>query len=201
MAPASKEAKQSAAPSTHRSRPIRSWALLSFAFLLVFLWVTESLPHYYGFKEGSFLRPVGEPFVVRNDEMGKGHFGASRSRNRTHDGIDLAAELGEPVFAAKSGRVRYSGQNGGYGQFVSIEHPDGRHTRYAHLSTLRVRSGAWVDQGVPIGTVGKTGNASHDEIIPHLHFEILQKDAALDPLPFLNEHVTYGAEGDVKSPV
>ncbi len=124
-----------------------------------------------------------EPGVawIRSDAIGKGVFGASRSNNRTHKGIDLYSPLGQPVLASKSGRVAFAGIDKGYGNYVELRHPDGLLTRYAHLSTMTVRKGDWLSRGQILGTIGKTGNADDPQVIPHVHFEVRYKTHAINP--------------------
>ena len=91
-----------------------------------------------------------------------------------------------PIFAAKSGRIRFAGLGKGYGKYVEISHPDGRLTRYAHLSETCCQQGDWVRQGQVIGVSGKTGNAANRRIHPHLHFEIRQQGKPINPAEMLN---------------
>jgi len=88
-----------------------------------------------------------------------------------YNGVDLAASPGTPVLAAAAGNVivaRQGGWNGGYGNYIVIEHENGTQTLYAHLLRVNVSSGAVVTRGELIGSVGSTGRSSG----PHLHFEI-----------------------------
>lgn len=86
-----------------------------------------------------------------------------------HAGIDLAAPTGSPVVAALSGRVVSTGNAGGYGLAIELEHDNPRRrTLYAHLSELYVKPGDRVRQGEVIGRVGSTGLSTG----PHLHFEL-----------------------------
>lgn len=88
-----------------------------------------------------------------------------------YNGVDLAAPYGTPIVAAATGDVLISksaGWNGGYGQYVVIQHPNGTQTLYSHLSKNIVWSGWHVVQGQIIGYVGSTGKSTG----PHLHFEI-----------------------------
>lgn len=101
---------------------------------------------------------------------------------RHHDGVDIAADQGTPVLAAKAGVVRMADWLGGYGLTILIEHEEGYETLYAHLSQLAVRAGESVQQGQLIGAVGSTGLSSG----PHLHFEIRRRGQPVDPLPYLN---------------
>ncbi|MFY7696597.1 MAG: M23 family metallopeptidase [Cyanobium sp.] len=86
-----------------------------------------------------------------------------------HSGRDFAAPEGTPVVAALSGRVVSSGDAGGYGLAIEIEHESPmRRTLYGHLSELYVKPGDSVRQGEVIGRVGSTGLSTG----PHLHFEL-----------------------------
>ncbi len=86
-----------------------------------------------------------------------------------HYGIDIAAALGAPVFAVDSGVVVYAGWNNwGYGNMIVVDHGNGWQSLYAHLSSLNVGCGSFVNQGNTIAAAGSTGNSSG----PHLHFEL-----------------------------
>jgi murein DD-endopeptidase MepM/ murein hydrolase activator NlpD len=88
---------------------------------------------------------------------------------RMHRGIDIAAPVGTPIFAAAAGMVIKSGWNsGGYGNLVDIQHADGTVTRYAHNKRLLVHKGQTVYQGQQVSEMGNTGFSTG----PHLHFEI-----------------------------
>jgi len=105
---------------------------------------------------------------------------------RFHEGIDLAAEHGAPVFAAHDGRVVYaSNSHSGYGRIIVIQGGD-LMTVYGHNSRNRVSIGDAVARGDWIADVGQSGRASG----PHLHFETRIKDndgrfSAVDPVMFL----------------
>ncbi|NTZ41502.1 M23 family metallopeptidase [Altererythrobacter sp. SALINAS58] len=96
---------------------------------------------------------------------------------RAHQGIDIAASAGTPIRATANGFVSVAGWGGGYGLLVTIDHPAGLQTRYAHLSRLNVRPGQDVAQGDIIGFVGSTGNSTG----PHLHYEVRRDGLAVDP--------------------
>lgn len=102
---------------------------------------------------------------------------------RMHKGIDVAAPVGTPIYAAASGVVERSGWNsGGYGNLVDIRHPDGSLTRYAHNSRLLVSAGQQVRQGEQIAEMGSTGYSTG----PHVHFEIhLPDQGATNPMAYL----------------
>lgn len=98
-----------------------------------------------------------------------------------HDGIDIEGETGDPIVAARAGRIVFAGDDGdGYGTKIVIDHGRGVSSLYSHLAEMFVRHG-WVDRGDKIGTVGCTGSCTGD----HLHFEILENKRALNPVEFL----------------
>ena len=135
-----------------------------------------------------FLCPIdykGSIFV-RCDSRGNGFFGSPRNGNRLHEGIDLFAEVGTPVFAARSGIVvLVREQQRGMGNYVVIRHLGGLSTLYGHLSRSCVRRSQFVRQGELIGEVGKTGNANFRDIQPHLHLEVIESGRPKDPLEYL----------------
>ncbi len=110
---------------------------------------------------------------------------------RLHAGIDLATPCGRPVYAARSGRVSYSGWLGTSGNFIRVTHEDGYTTGYAHLQsgTLYVRLGESVVTGQLIARIGNTGGSTGC----HLHLETRQNMVAQDPYPFfLNRGIRLG---------
>ncbi|MEL7504448.1 MAG: peptidoglycan DD-metalloendopeptidase family protein [Cyanobacteria bacterium J06554_6] len=102
---------------------------------------------------------------------------------RMHRGIDIAAPVGTPIFAAAPGVVERSGWNsGGYGNLIDIRHPDGSMTRYAHNSRNLVRPGQRVAQGEQIAEMGSTGYSTG----PHLHFEVhVAGGGTVNPVAYL----------------
>jgi len=126
---------------------------------------------------------------IRNDKYGEGAFGAKRRGGRTHKGMDIESDIGEDVYASKSGWARIFYIPNGYGKLVIIDHPKNWQTRYGHLSKISMKKAKWVNQGDIIGQVGKTGNADSPGLIPHLHFEIRHKDTPLDPEELLAENL------------
>jgi murein DD-endopeptidase MepM/ murein hydrolase activator NlpD len=110
---------------------------------------------------------------------------------RLHAGIDLATACGRPVYAARGGRVSYSGWLGTSGNFIRVTHDDGVTTGYAHLQngSLYVRLGQTVATGQLIGRIGNTGGSRGC----HLHLETRQNMVAQDPYPFfLNRGIRLG---------
>lgn len=98
-----------------------------------------------------------------------------------HTGIDIAAPLGTPIIAAKSGTVQFAGLAGGYGLTVIIDHGYGVSTVYAHCFQLNVKKGQEVKQGEIIALVGSTGLSTG----PHLHFEIRMNGKPVNPENYL----------------
>ncbi len=87
-----------------------------------------------------------------------------------HNGVDLAAPKGTPIMAAANGEVVISrmGWNGGYGNYIVIQHSNGTQTLYGHMSKLLVSEGDTVTQGQTIGLMGSTGASTGS----HLHVEV-----------------------------
>jgi murein DD-endopeptidase MepM/ murein hydrolase activator NlpD len=100
---------------------------------------------------------------------------------RLHEGIDIAASSGTPIWAAAAGTVIHAGGLGGYGNLVVVDHGNGLATAYAHASAILVGVGQRVAQGETVSLAGSTGNSSG----PHLHFEVRVNGVAVDPLLYL----------------
>ena len=100
--------------------------------------------------------------------------------SRMHKGIDFAAPVGTPVYAAGDGVVEVAGRHAAYGKYVRIRHNSVYATAYAHLSRYAqgIQSGRRVTQGQLIGYVGTTGLSTG----PHLHYEILERGRQVNPL-------------------
>lgn len=117
-----------------------------------------------------FRWPVPDPVVIN-------YFGWRK--RRLHDGLDIRARTGTPLFAAASGEIIHAGTGiRGYGKLVVIDHGEGWSTAYAHLSKVEVRVGMRVRAGQRLGLSGKTGRTKG----PHLHFEVRKESDPLDPL-------------------
>lgn len=98
---------------------------------------------------------------------------------KNHGGTDIAASYGSAIYAADSGTVVRSadGWNGGWGNYVMINHGNGMQTLYAHMSSRAVSVGQTVSRGQTIGYVGSTGMSTG----PHLHFEMYINGSRVDP--------------------
>lgn len=102
-----------------------------------------------------------------------------------HRGMDIAGDYGTPVVAAESGTVIAANGSDSWGDswgyYVLIYHNGTYTTRYAHLSSLAVGYGQYVEQGTVVGYEGATGNVTG----PHLHFEVYENGTRVDPMNFL----------------
>jgi len=98
-----------------------------------------------------------------------------------HPGIDIANDVGTPEVAAGGGQVVFAGW-GPYGIYVEIDHGNGFHTIYGHMSAVMVKAGQLVTQGQEIGLMGATGRASGS----HLHFEIRFQGTPQNPIDLLS---------------
>ncbi|QBR73305.1 M23 family metallopeptidase [Microbacterium sediminis] len=108
--------------------------------------------------------------------------GPSYCASSWHLGVDMAAGCGAPIYAAHSGTVTYAGYNGGYGNYVRIDHGGGVATGYGHSSRILVGWGQWVNAGQVIAYEGQTGNSFGC----HLHFEVYVNGATVNPSNFMS---------------
>ena len=99
---------------------------------------------------------------------------------RPHTGVDFAAPIGSPIFAAGNGTIIQAGWSSGYGRRIEIQHANGYVTTYNHMSGFArgATDGARVRQGQVIGYLGQTGLATG----PHLHYEVLVNGHFVDPM-------------------
>ncbi|MEB3766888.1 M23 family metallopeptidase [Acinetobacter sp. MD2] len=100
---------------------------------------------------------------------------------RPHEGVDLSAPSGTPIYAAGAGIVTRAGWVNGYGQFVEVNHGNGFITRYGHASRVLVSVGDRVTPGEEIAKVGCTGRCTG----PHLHFEVVKDGTRKNPSTYL----------------
>ena len=99
---------------------------------------------------------------------------------RMHDGVDIIASVGTPVYATGKGVIEFIGIKGGYGLCVELNHGFGYTTLYGHLSSIDVQLGQRVTRGTVIARTGNTGLSSG----PHLHYEVSHDGIKLDPIGF-----------------
>ena len=101
---------------------------------------------------------------------------------KMHEGVDLSAPQGTPIYAAKSGKVTTTSyQAGGAGYYVSINHGDGFSSVYMHMTHYIVKPGNYVNAGQVIGYVGSTGGSTG----PHLHFGISYNGTYVNPMNYI----------------
>ena len=114
-----------------------------------------------------------------------GWTGVSCAFGNGHYGMDIPASRGTPIVASRSGRVMTANgsDDWGYswGYYVSIYHDSTYSTLYAHMSSVAVSEGQWVNKGDVIGYVGDTGYSFGD----HCHFEVYQNGTRVDPSQFV----------------
>jgi len=126
----------------------------------------DGVPEQYA---GSLRWPL-DAYIVSSE------FGARWGK--MHKGMDMAADVGEPVYAIADGEVIYAGDGlRGYGNVVILRHDRKTSSLYAHNSELKVKQGDEVKQGTLIALLGSTGHSTG----PHVHFEIRDGDSAVDP--------------------
>lgn len=124
-------------------------------------------------KAGTFH--LSSPFGYRSDPL----YGITKF----HEGLDLASNAGNPVYATGNGVVeKVDFKFDGYGNEIVIDHGFGYRTRYAHLRTVSVGVGQQVCRGDQIGELGNSGKSTG----PHLHYEVLYKGVQVNPRGFMD---------------
>jgi murein DD-endopeptidase MepM/ murein hydrolase activator NlpD len=122
-------------------------------------------------------------FGTRINPFHKGHY--------HHDGVDIASARGTAVLATGHGQIITSKRSdllAGFGNYVEIDHGHGVITRYSHLEEIIAHPGQKIKKGQVIGSVGSSGGS----IAPHLHYEVIQEGANIDPIKFFAEGLTAG---------
>jgi murein DD-endopeptidase MepM/ murein hydrolase activator NlpD len=124
-----------------------------------------------------------EVYVLPTDGRFTSGFGGRWGRQ--HQGIDLAAPIGTPIYAMTDGVVEEAGPASGFGLWVVLRHPDGTRTVYGHVNRMFVHQGERVKAGEEIAEVGNRGESTG----PHLHFEVWDPDGTkINPAPWLQQH-------------
>ncbi|CAH9052947.1 hypothetical protein PSEHALCIP103_00724 [Pseudoalteromonas haloplanktis] len=113
---------------------------------------------------------ISSNFGLRKDPMNK--------RRAFHKGVDLAGWHKTEIFAPADATVRRAGRNGGYGNFIELEHKNGVVTRFGHLNKINVKKGQVIAKHDVIGLMGSTGRSTST----HLHYEVLIDDKHVNPL-------------------
>lgn len=127
---------------------------------------------------GNYIWPSGTSKTVTSKYGYRTH--PIYGNKRFHAGVDIGAPMGSAIMAADGGTVIVSTYDGGYGNYVMLNHGDGRVTLYAHMSSRAASVGQTVTQGQVIGYVGSTGNSTG----PHLHFEVRVNGGTVNPLKY-----------------
>lgn len=128
-----------------------------------------------GHPNGAKAKAASSGLIWPVDGVVVGKFG-QRDGER-HDGLDVGAPDGTPIWAAAAGEVIYSGEQAGYGLLVILRHDDGRTTIYARNAKNCVGAGQKVDRGEVIGLVGRSEGAD----APYLHFELRTAEGPVNP--------------------
>ena len=155
-------------------------------------------------RAGAGLTPLGlsmglSPVPSRGAAAPSGAAARAIPRRGTlvmHQGIDFAAELGTAVHAAADGVVTGAAPNGGYGNWIEIEHEEKLSTLYGHLSSFApgIVPGVRVQKGDLIGFVGNTGRSTG----PHLHFELWSNGKPTNPVTHPSMNPPHLSGGDLE---
>ena len=130
----------------------------------------------YNTNPGGYIWPVDSRYIT-STVGGRNSPGGVGSTN--HKGTDIGrVGYTSPVYAAKAGTVIVATRSSSYGNYVVISHGTGNTTLYAHMSSIKVSVGIYVQQGQTIGITGSTGHSTG----PHLHFEVVENGVRVNPL-------------------
>lgn len=124
------------------------------------LWPTES-------------KVISSSFGYRSDPF--------KGLSAFHSGVDIAGNIGDPVYAALDGEVITAEQMGARGKYIVIKHSNGLETWYMHLNGMIVSAGDKVSKGQKIGLLGSTGRSTG----PHLHFQVVKQNKTVNPLAYV----------------
>lgn len=113
---------------------------------------------------------ISSSFGLRKDPV--------NNRHAYHKGVDLAGWHKTEIFAPADGTVLRAGRNGGYGNFIELQHKNGFVTRFGHLNKINVKKGQTVAKNDVIGLMGSTGRSTGT----HLHYEVLLNDKHVNPV-------------------
>lgn len=151
-----------------------------------FIWQPDEERDELLFKADKYLKvirylPFGRP--VKGSITSK--YGKRKDpinhKSAFHTGIDFRGKKGEPIHATADGVVKKAFRNGGYGNYVLIDHGNGYTTSFSHMQKYLVHKGARVERGQLIGLVGNSGRSTGS----HLHYEIALDNKTINPYNFL----------------
>lgn len=135
---------------------------------------------------GGYIWPVDSRYIT-STFGGRSSPGGIGSTN--HKGVDIGrVGYTTTIHAAKAGTVIVAQRSSSYGNYVVVSHGSGNTTLYAHMSSLSVSAGTYVNQGDALGITGSTGNSTG----PHLHFEISENGVRINPLNYLTGYTLAG---------
>ena len=140
---------------------------------------TDTTPSTQAPSSSGWVKPlksytITSPFGMRVHPISK--------KWKMHEGVDMSAPQGTPIYAAKAGKVTTTSfQAGGAGYYVSINHGDGFSSIYMHMTHYIVKPGNYVSAGQVIGYVGSTGGSTG----PHLHFGISYNGTYVNPMNYI----------------
>jgi len=124
--------------------------------------------------------PISNTYITSGFGTRADPFGRGRANHR---GMDFHARVGDPVMSVVDGVVSFSGEKGGYGNVVEVDHGNGYKTLYAHNSRLTVREGNLVRAGQEVAKAGSSGRSTG----AHVHFEVWERGNPVNPRKFLGE--------------
>lgn len=127
-----------------------------------------------GFDSPLKNHPITSVFGPRIDPV-------DHQKCRFHKGVDIGAPRGTPIRAPAGGKVVAAGWLEGYGNYMRIDHGNGRETAYGHCSALLLKPGDEVKKGQVIARVGSTGHSNG----PHLHYEVIYKGVKKNPMKYV----------------
>lgn len=148
---------------------------------MVFIPFSDAYMEYLKSRENSSAAKSSNDFIWPIEKFDRISSTFGRRWSAFHEGIDIPAGRGTPIYAACNGRVITSRFLDNYGNTVLIEHRENLYTRYCHASQLFVKEGDIIKKGQLIAFAGSTGNSTGN----HLHFEVRYGDFPLNPLDFL----------------
>jgi murein DD-endopeptidase MepM/ murein hydrolase activator NlpD len=149
--------------------------------------VEMRLQQVYEFHKGKLAYWAAIPSIWPCRGWVTSEFGVRRSPRgigtRFHEGIDIAASTGTPIYASGDGVVTFAGYKHGLGKTVIIDHGFGISTVYGHNSSLYVKEGDTIKRGSSIAAVGRTGRSTG----PHLHYQVEVDGVPVDPMRYIIE--------------
>lgn len=162
--------------------------VLPFLGLFLFGFNTKEVVKFSEAPASKFFKNEQTPTFVsplKQEDIERITFGFGETNTaagvKFHNGIDLVGQAGKDVMASADGIVKIATQSEENGNYIVIDHNDGYSTKYLHLKDRKVAEGEKVKSGKTIGHVGNTGKSTG----PHLHFEILKSNKALNPASFI----------------